>query len=137
MTPTAGLLRADPILAAEVIESRVKPGPPPGLIGPDAFGRAPETALPAEEARYVLLAMGRRDAEPRSLRALPTPFGGRHVERPHGAADEAPLCSGDVVEFALDYEGLVRAVTSPYVRKVFAERDHSLAAARRTAPSSL
>ena len=50
---------------------------------------------------------------------------------------EAPLRSGDVVEFALDYEGLVRAMTSPYVSKVFAEIDHSLAAARRAATSSL
>ena len=137
VTPIPGLLRADPILAAEVIESRVKPGPPPGLIGPDAFGHAPETALPAEEARYVLLALGRRDAELRSLRPLLPHTTVAGMSSDHTVLlTTAPLCSGDVVEFALDYEGLVRAVTSPYVRKVFVERDHSSQTARGVTPSS-
>jgi len=132
VTPIPGLLRADPILAAEVIEARVKPGPPPGLIGPDAFGHAPETALPAEEARYVLLAMGRRDAEPRSLRPLLPHTTVAGMSSDHTVLlTTAPLRSGDVVEFALDYEGLVRAVTSPFVRKLFVEGDHSSTMARR------
>jgi len=138
VTPIPGLLRADPLLAAEVIESRVKPGPPRGAIGPDAFGHAPETALPDGEARYVLLAVGRRDCEARSLRPLLPRTTVAGMSSDHTVLlSEAPLRSGDVVEFALDYEGLVRAMTSPYVSKVFTDVDHSLAAARRAAASSL
>ena len=134
VSPIPGLLRADPILAAEVLESRVKPGPPLGRIGPDAFGHESETALPRERARYVVLAMGRRDAEPRSLRPLldHTTVAGMSSDHTVLLTD-APLRSGDVVEFALDYEGLVRAMTSPYVNKAFIEIDHSLATARRDA----
>jgi len=132
VTPIPSLLRADPILAAEVIESRVKPGPPQGAIGPDAFGHAPEIALPAEEARYVLLAMGRRDAEPHSLRPLLPHTVVAGMSSDHTVLlTTAPLRSGDVVEFALDYEGLVRAVTSPFVRKLFVEGDHASTMARR------
>jgi len=129
VTPIPGLLRADPVLSAEVIESRVKPGPPLGAIGPDAFGHAPETVLPREATRYVVLAMGRRDAEPRSLRPFLRDTTVAGMSSDHTVLlTSAPLRSGDIVEFALDYEGLVRAVTSPFVRKVFVERDHSLAA---------
>ena len=138
VTPIPGLLRADPILTAEVIESRVKPGPPRGRIGPDAFGHPTETALPREKARYVVLSLGRRDAEPHSLRPLLDHATVAGMSSDHTVLlTEAPLRSGDVVEFALDYEGLVRAMTSPYVSKVFVEIDHSLATARRTATSSL
>jgi len=30
-----------------------------------------------------------------------------------------PLCPGDTVSFAVDYDALVRAVTSPFVAKEF------------------
>jgi predicted amino acid racemase len=131
VAPVPGLLRADPVLTATVIESRLKPGPPLGPIGPDSFGQIPETTLPHHKARYVLLAMGHRESEPRCL----------HPMLPHSyiagmSSDHtllittAPLAAGDSVDFALDYEGLVRAVTSPYVRKVFTER-HYLSPARQ------
>jgi ornithine racemase len=122
VAPVPGLLRADPVLTATVIESRLKPGPPSGLIGLDAFGHVPERLLPAHETRQVLLAMGRRETEVRCLRPL--------LAQSHVAAMSSDhtllvaggsLHAGDTVDFALDYEGLVRAVTSPFVRRVFAE----------------
>jgi hypothetical protein len=66
--------------------------------------------------------MGRRESEVRCLRPL--------LSQSHVAAMSSDhtllvagssLHAGDTVDFALDYEGLVRAVTSPFVRKVFAE----------------
>jgi len=162
MTPIPGLLRADPILTATVIESRRKPGPPEGLVGPDAFGHVPARPLPRRVARHVLLAMGRRETEIQCLRPLvphsyvagmssdhtllvvddgpaaeSAPAGGEAAARPplrgtgaphgdHGdeSAGATVLRAGDTVDFALDYEGLVRAVGSPFVRKVFTERHY-------------
>ena len=69
VAPVPGLMRADPMLTATVIESRVKPGLPPGLNGPTR-SVSPETSLPQAEARHVLLALGRRDSEPRALHPL-------------------------------------------------------------------
>jgi predicted amino acid racemase len=125
VAPVPGLMRADPLLTATVIESRLKPGPPLGLIGPDSFGHVPETTLPQAEARYVLLALGRRDSEPRALHPLLPESYIAGMSSDHTLLiTTAPLAAGDTVDFALDYEGLVRAVTSPYVRKVFTERHY-------------
>jgi hypothetical protein len=84
--PLEGVTRVEPVLAARVLESGVKPPPPPGPRGLDAFGREPKVALPGDEAVYTLIALGRRDASPEALRPL---------------------------------EGLVRAVTSPFVVRRF------------------
>jgi ornithine racemase len=136
VTPIPGLLRADPILTATVIESRVKPGPPQGLIGPDSFGHVPDRALPRHRARHVLLAMGRRESEPRCLRPMLADSYVAGMSSDHTLLiTRAPLAAGDTVDFALDYEGLVRAVTSPFVRKVFVEQ-HYFAAASEAGPDN-
>jgi predicted amino acid racemase len=125
VSPIPGLMRADPVLRATVIESREKPGPPAGLVGPDSFGLCPDTRVPSESTRHVLLAMGRRESEARCLHPM--------LPRSHVAGmssdhtlmiTDTPLRAGDTVDFALDYEGLVRAVTSPYVQRVFLEDDY-------------
>ncbi len=119
----AGMTRTDPVLAAEVLECSKKPPAPVGLGGYDAFGHVPEVDLPGEEAWYALLCLGRRDCEPRGLRPL---VDGSYLA---GATSDVsvlvtprPLRPGDTVDFAADYEALVRAVTSPYVVKEFAPR---------------
>jgi predicted amino acid racemase len=66
--------------------------------------------------------VGRRDCEPGGLRPL------EPGARLAGATSdvtvlivEEPLAPGDTVDFAVDYDALVRAVTSPFVEKVFAK----------------
>lgn len=118
--PLEGVTRVEPVLAARVLESGVKPPPPPGPRGLDAFGREPKVALPGDEAVYTLIALGRRDASPEALRPLDA--GVRVVGMTSDVAvliTDRLFAPGDVIEFALDYEGLVRAVTSPFVVRRF------------------
>ena len=121
--PLEGLGVVEPTLAVQVLESSVKPPPPAGPRGLDAFGRPPDVDLPEEEAVYTLVALGRRDAAPEALR--PIESGVRLVGM---TSDVAVLLTdrvyepGEVIEFALSYEGLVRAMTSPFVTRSFTHR---------------
>ncbi len=116
----AGLERTDPVLTAVVLECYRKPPAPPCSGGRDAFGHVPEVDLPGEDAWYAMLALGRRDMEPQGLRPL---LPGAYLA---GATSDVsvmitprPLKPGDEVEFAVDYDALVRAVTSPFVAKEY------------------
>jgi predicted amino acid racemase len=115
--PISGLRRTDPVLTASVLECRRKPPAPEGPGGLDAFGHVPEVHLPDEDAWYAMVALGRRDMEPGGLRPL---IPGAYLA---GATSDVcvlitpePLRPGDEVRFAVDYDALVRAVTSPYVQ---------------------
>jgi predicted amino acid racemase len=126
VAPPPGLMRADPVLTANVLECRLKPGPPAGTVGVDSFGLTPDTRLPGESAYHVLLAMGRRESEPRCLHPFARGSYIAGMSSDHTLLiSERPMRAGDTVRFALDYEGLVRAHTSPFVRKVYLERDDS------------
>jgi predicted amino acid racemase len=116
----AGLERTDPVLTAVVLECYRKPPAPEGPGGLDAFGHVPEVELPDDDANYALLYLGRRDCEPGGLRPL---LPGSYLA---GATSDVsvlitpePLRPGDTVSFAVDYDALVRAVTSPFVAKEF------------------
>ena len=115
-----GLERRDPVLSASVLESSTKPPAPAGTAGLDAFGHVPNVCLPDGEAWYSLLALGRRDTQPESLRPL---LAGVIVAGMTSdvtvLTSQRRLAPGSSVDFALDYEGLVRAVTSPFVTKRF------------------
>ena len=118
-----GLERTDPVLTASVLECYRKPPAPSGLAGSDAFGHVPEVDLPGHDAWYALLDLGRRDMEPQGLRPL---LPGAYLA---GATSDVsvlitpqPLRPGDEVEFAVSYDALVRAVTSPFVVKRFVGR---------------
>ncbi len=118
--PLDGLERFDPVLTATVLESFFKPPAPPGAGGLDAFGHVPDTALPQEPAWHALVALGRRDCEPHGLRPL---LDGAWVA---GMTSDVgvlitprELRPGETVDFAVDYDALVRAVTSPYVYQRF------------------
>ena len=115
-----GMDRTDPVLTAVVLECYRKPPAPEGPAGLDAFGHVPEIELPKGDANYALLSLGRRDCEPGGLRPL---LPGAHLA---GATSDVsvlitpePLRPGDTVSFAVDYDALVRAVTSPFVAKEF------------------
>ncbi len=116
----AGLERTDPVLTAIVLECYRKPPALSGATGFDAFGHVPEVELPDDDANYALLSLGRRDCEPGGLRPL---LPGSYLA---GATSDVsvlitpePLRPGDTVSFAVDYDALVRAVTSPFVTKEF------------------
>lgn len=115
-----GLVDSVPTLQVEVLESYRKPPPPPGPRGGDAFGNEPDIHLPDGDAIYTMVAVGRRDATPSCLRPLDD-----GVSVAGMTSDVAILITsrlyrpGDRLRFALDYEGLVRAVTSPFVRRRF------------------
>jgi predicted amino acid racemase len=119
-----GLERHDPLLTAVVLECYRKPPPPAGATGCDALGHVPQVDLPADDAWYALLNLGRRDCEPGGLRPL------EEGARLAGATSDVavlivaePLAPGDTVDFAVDYDALVRAVTSPFVVKRFVDGD--------------
>ncbi len=122
MAPLDGMIRTDPVLTAVVLECNRKP---PVVLGDgrDAFGHVPEVDLPTGVANYALLDLGRRDCEPRGLRPL---MPGVHLA---GATSdvsilitEKALHPGDTVSFAVDYDALVRAMTSPFVTREFIHR---------------
>ncbi len=120
----AGLERFDPVLTAVVLESSRKPPAPPGTGGFDAFGHVPDVDLPDHDANYALLNLGRRDCEPGGLRPLLP--GARLAGATSDVSvliTEQPLRPGDTVAFAVDYDALVRAMTSPFVAKEFIARD--------------
>jgi ornithine racemase len=122
----AGLERFDPVLTAVVLESSRKPPAPPGAGGFDAFGHVPDVDLPETDANYTLLNIGRRDCEPGGLRPLLP--GARLAGATSDVSiliTEQLLHPGDTVAFAVDYDALVRAMTSPFVAKEFISRTRS------------
>lgn len=123
-----GLEPSYPVLEAAVLESYRKPPPPDGPCGGDCFGHEPSVALPDEDAVYTMIALGRRDSAPSCLTPLD-----EGVRIAGMTSDVAVLITeqvygpGETVRFALDYEGLVRAMTSPFVECRFRRRGRSCA----------
>ena len=114
--PLDGVERRDPVLAAAVLECSRKPPAPPCEVGLDAFGHVPGADLPGDDAWYALVALGRRDCDPAGLRPL---LQGAYVA---GMTSDVgvvivpePVPPGSELSFAVDYDALVRAVTSPFV----------------------
>jgi len=115
-----GVQRTDPVLTAVVLECYRKPPAPQGPGGLDAFGHVPEVDLPDGDANYALLHLGRRDCEPGGLRPLlPGSYLAGATSDVSVLITPGPLRPGDTVSFAVDYDALVRAVTSPFVVKEF------------------
>lgn len=122
--PIDGLHTNAITLVTEVIESKRKPSQPTGVIAQSAFG---ETLLPNDRAltdrgivRQAILAIGIQDIDPSGLQA---PAG---IEIMGASSDhlviesvKGDLLVGEEVTFQLNYSALVRAMTSPYVAKIF------------------
>lgn len=109
-------------LVAEVIESKRKPSQPTGDIAQSAFG---ETLLATDRGMVsqAILAIGIQDVDPGGLQA---PAG---IEIMGASSDhlviesvKGDLFVGEEVTFQLNYSALVRAMTSPFVSKVFTHR---------------
>lgn len=111
------------VLRAEVIECYTKPTVPIGSLGQDAFGATPRFRNLGWRKRGIL-AIGRQDISPEALVPRNNRIAIFGASSDHLIVDlsEAPeLQVGSVVEFDLLYGGLLGAMTSPYVNKVFYE----------------
>ncbi len=116
--PILGLHTRAVTLVAEVIESKLKPTLPTGTLAQTAFG---ECSLPIDrgEIAQSILALGRQDIDPLGLRAPPG------IEILDASSDHLMVAStrclsiGSEMAFELDYSALLRAMTSPFVSKVF------------------
>ncbi|WP_075186558.1 alanine/ornithine racemase family PLP-dependent enzyme [Teredinibacter haidensis] len=109
-------------LVAEVIESKLKPSQPTGDTAQSAFG---ETKAVADRGivRQAILAIGVQDIDPSGLQA---PAG---IEILGASSDHlvvepviGDLLVGEEVTFQLNYSALIRAMTSPFVSKIFTSR---------------
>ncbi len=125
--PIDGLHSNAITLVAEVIESKRKPSQPTGDIAQSAFGEALSPNDPALTDRgmvkQAILAIGIQDIDPSGLQA---PAG---IEILGASSDHLviepvknDLLVGEEVTFQLNYSALVRAMTSPFVAKVFTSR---------------
>ena len=116
--PIDGLHTDAITLCAEVIEAKVKPSKPSGIIAQTAFGEAP----PVTDRGMVtqsILAVGQQDIDPSGLQA-PTGINVLGASSDHLIleSDELKLSVGTEVTFQLNYSALVRAMTSPFIGKV-------------------
>ena len=113
-------LHADAItLVAEVIEFKLKPTQPTGDLAQNGFGKCPPAANRGIAAQAIL-ALGIQDVD---LGGLQPPDG---IEILGGSSDHLIVMSrgkrlavGTEVVFNLDYSALLRAMTSPFVRKSY------------------
>ena len=112
------------ILEAEVIEVKWKPSKPIGPTGLDSMGRKPEFEDKGERLRAIL-AVGEQDINPLGLKPLDEGAEVVHASSDHLIVDitevERPIKVGDIMRFRTNYSATLRAVTSPYVEKVYIE----------------
>lgn len=118
--PISGLHADAFTLVGEVIEAKRKPSQPWGLIGPSTF-----TALSPVEDRgvtgRVIVALGQQDIDPAGL-VPPVGYSILGASSDHLVLDAGsnPLPTvGAELHFGLDYRALLRAMTSPFVTRVF------------------
>jgi predicted amino acid racemase len=111
-------------LVAEVVELKIKPSRPYGEIAQDAFGRAPVFEDKGNMERAIL-ALGRQDVDGSAIkpRIMADVLG---ASSDHLILDVSGLGLqvGDEVKFDVGYSALLRAMTSPYVEKVYLSRSH-------------
>ena len=116
--PIEGLYTDAITLSAEVIEVKLKPTKPLGVISQNAFGEV----LNVEDRGSVtqaILAIGQQDVDPLGLKPL------NGVKVMSASSDHLiiessnnTLTIGSNHDFKLNYNALLRAMTSPFVKKV-------------------
>ncbi|MDH3982278.1 MAG: alanine/ornithine racemase family PLP-dependent enzyme, partial [Kiritimatiellaceae bacterium] len=120
--PINGLHTDAITLVAEVIESKVKPSQPRGTLAQNAFGipATPKTTGPIQQS---ILAIGRQDIDPSGLEPP------RDIEILEASSDHLVVKSGRIshpvgteIPFQLNYSALLRAMTSPFVSKLWKNR---------------
>ena len=120
--PINGLHTDAITLVAEVIESKVKPSQPWGTIAQNAFG-CPAAPKTGGHIHQSILAIGRQDIDPSGLEP---PQG---IDILEASSDHLVVKScrfthpvGTEITFQLNYSALLRAMTSPFVCKVWKNR---------------
>ena len=120
--PITGLETGAFRLVAEVIESKVKPAQPWGVVLANAFG-TPRPRWGVGSVRQSIVAVGRQDVDaaglvaPRGVRVL-----GASSDHVVVATSGRALEVGDEIAFGLDYSALLRVMTSPFVEQVVVSR---------------
>jgi predicted amino acid racemase len=106
-------------LVAEVIELKTKPSKPYGEIAQDAFGRIPVFEGKGCVKRAIL-ALGMQDVDVSGIRSrIEAHVLGASSDHLILDVREPGLEIGDEVRFDVGYGALLRAMTSPYVEKVY------------------
>ncbi len=113
--PIDGLYTDAITLIAEVIESKVKPSKPWGIIAQSAFGTK-QRPVTRSEVFQSLLAIGEQDTDPYGL-VPPDDIQVLAASSDHLIVDSGwrPLPLGTELTFQLSYSALVRAMTSSFV----------------------
>lgn len=116
--PIEGLHTNAITLVAEVIEAKLKPSRPWGMIAQTAFGEKPPAAG-RKHCLRAILAIGCQDIDPAGLKA-PAGTGILGASGDHLIidSDDGSLAVGSEIRFGLNYSALVRAMTSPFIVKV-------------------
>lgn len=125
--PIEGLFTDAITLIAEVIESKVKPSQPWGMIAETAFGKATPPSGCGSISQSIF-ALGHMDTDPEGL--IPPPgmkilgSSSDHLIVDSGR-DRLPI--GTEIPFQLNYSALVRAMSSPFVAKIPFSEETALA----------
>lgn len=106
-------------LVAEVIELKTKPSKPYGEIAQDAFGHVPGYEDKGN-IRRAILALGRQDVDVSAIKPrIKVNVLGASSDHLILDAGDSGLEVGVEVRFDVNYGALLRAMTSPYVEKVY------------------
>lgn len=108
------------VLYSEIIERKLKPSVPIGVIGQDAFGNIPTVEDKGMMIRSILN-IGRQDMKPDGLVPKNANIKILGATSDHLLVDSTGaqnLGVGDIVSFDLNYGSLLAAMTSPFVKKV-------------------
>ena len=110
------------VLEAEVIEVKEKPSVPFGERGFDAFGRRVEFEDRGIRVRAIC-AVGEQDVDYRGLKPVEEGVEVLHASSDHLVLDvtdaKRNVSLGDTIRFRMNYSCLLRAMTSPFVEKVY------------------